>query len=138
VDPRLGLAVERNIAWCDQVAREAGVATVLDDDRWWATSRTPPRYPDAITRRPGLDPSTVLAGIELGDSCSVKDSFADLDLEPFGFAVLFEAQWLEVEDPEPGWEGAAYEHGEELEAALEAGAVPLGPLRVWMSPPVGG
>ena len=126
------------MAWCDQVARAAGVLTEVDDDRWWAASRTPPRYPDAITRRPGVDADTLLAGTELGEGRSVKDSFADVDLGPAGFEVLFEATWLHVDDPAPGWRGAAYEHGEALEAALGAGAVPLGPLRVWLSTRTGG
>ena len=135
---RLRLAVEENVAWCDHVARGAGVVTEHDADRWWATTRTPPLYPDAITRRPGLDAASVLAGIDRTEGCSVKDSFADLDLEPEGFEVLFEAHWLHVDEPEPGWRNAAYEHGAELEAALASGAAPLGRLRVWLSPPVGG
>jgi len=36
----------------------------------------------------------VLKRVEDGPGCSVKDSFAVLDLEPSGFHVLFEATWI--------------------------------------------
>jgi hypothetical protein len=157
VDERLRLAVEDNVAWCDQVAGAHGVVTSLEDDRWWAASRTPPFYPDAITRRPGTRAEAVLAGVDRSPGCSVKDSFADLDLRPVGFDILFEAQWLflgsaertdvvglvDIDgDVELAWREAAasgrpvvgYERGDALVAAQAAGAVRLGPLRVWVRP----
>jgi hypothetical protein len=157
VDERLRLAVEDNIGWCDRVARRYGVVTSLDEDRWWAASRTPPFYPDAITRRPTTGADAVLSGVDAGPGCSVKDSFATLDLRPSGFEVLLEAQWLflgptdrtdvvglvDIDgDVELAWREAAapgrpvvgYEHGAALAAAQAAGAVPLGPLRVWLRP----
>jgi hypothetical protein len=130
-DERLRLAVEDNVAHCDRVVREDGVPTFQDDDRWWATARTRELYPDAITRRPGLTAEQLLAGLEPGPGCSVKDSFADVDLVAAGFEVLFEARWLWLPG-EP--EGFDYERGEALEAAKDAGAVELGPLRVWVTP----
>jgi hypothetical protein len=101
VDERLGKAVEENVAWCDRVCRAAGVTTFLDPERWWAASRTPPLYPDAITRRSGVAPVDLLAGVDDGRGCSVKDSFADLDLSPLGFEILFEAQWVHRAPSEP-------------------------------------
>ena len=83
--------------------------------------------------------------------------FATLDLRSAGFEVLFEACWLFLGpedrtdvvglvdihgDVELAWREAAssgrpvvgYEHGDALVAAQAAGAVGLGPLRVWVRP----
>jgi hypothetical protein len=64
------------------------------DDAWTSPARTRPRYPDAVTLVPGVDASALLGRIETGPGASVKDSFADLDLAPFGFVVLFAAEWI--------------------------------------------
>ncbi|MFF4652102.1 hypothetical protein [Streptomyces sp. NPDC001380] len=64
-------------------------------DAWTSPRRTPPYYPDAVTLRPGADPAALLARIDhASPGCTVKDSFADLDLAPAGFRVLFDAQWI--------------------------------------------
>ncbi|GAA1435204.1 hypothetical protein GCM10009616_31650 [Microlunatus lacustris] len=87
-------AVLDNAAWCDAVCRAAGLPTSASAEVWSVGRRSPDGYPDAVTLRPGLRAATVLARIEAGDGCSVKDSFADLDLAPAGFGVLFEASWI--------------------------------------------
>lgn len=76
--------------------------TRFEPDRWLALRRSPPFYPDAVslTERP----RDILAGIDLSPGCSVKDSFATLDLAPAGFEVLFDAEWIyrePVESPGP-------------------------------------
>ncbi|MET9599965.1 hypothetical protein [Streptomyces sp. NPDC006459] len=48
-----------------------------------------------MTLEPGVPAERVLLGVDTDSSgCSVKDSFADLDLAGAGFEVLFEAQWI--------------------------------------------
>jgi hypothetical protein len=42
----------------------------------------------------GADADAVLSRIAGGTGGSVKDSFAELDLRPRGFRVLFEARWI--------------------------------------------
>jgi hypothetical protein len=64
------------------------------DDAWTSTERTPPLYPDAVTLTPGVSAPELLARIDAGPGCSVKDSFADVDLRPDGFEILFSAQWI--------------------------------------------
>lgn len=86
-------AAAANAAWCDAVSRAHGVTGRVASGAWVAGRRTPALYPDAVTLAPGVDPAEVVALVEPGPGCSVKDSFADLDLAPFGFAVLFEAVW---------------------------------------------
>lgn len=90
----LGLAVRDSARWCDRVCRAHGVGTALSDGVWWAGSRPPPAYPDAATLVPGVTADEVLDVVSTGPGCSVKDSFATLDLDGQGFEVLFDAAWL--------------------------------------------
>jgi hypothetical protein len=45
-----------------------------------------------LVPRPAV--SDLLARIDASPGCSVKDSFSVLDLGPYGFRVLFEADWI--------------------------------------------
>ncbi|GHJ36439.1 hypothetical protein Sm713_20480 [Streptomyces sp. TS71-3] len=57
--------------------------------------RTPEYHPDAVTLRPDAAAADVLSGIDTASpGCSVKDSFATLDLTAAGFVELFTAQWI--------------------------------------------
>jgi hypothetical protein len=94
-------AVRENAQWCDLVCRGHGRPTAFADGVWRAGRRSPEFYPDAVTLAPGIPAGRVLAGLDLSPGCSVKDSFADLDLAPYGFAVLFDAQWIH----RPPWTG---------------------------------
>lgn len=62
---------------------------------WACPSRTPLFYPDAVTLDGAATEEDVLAHVESGSpGCSVKDSFANLDLRDAGFRVLFDATWI--------------------------------------------
>ncbi|MCY0940315.1 hypothetical protein [Streptomyces antarcticus] len=89
-------AAQDNAAWCEAVCRAHGLPGVSTADAWTSPRRTPPLYPDAVTLTPGgASAAALLAAIDTGSlGCSVKDSFAALDLGPEGFRVLFEAQWI--------------------------------------------
>ncbi|MGR4880976.1 hypothetical protein ACIPUC_16445 [Streptomyces sp. LARHCF249] len=88
-------AARDNAEWCDAVARGHGPAGAFAPDAWTSARRTPPLYPDAVTLAPGASAAALVAGIDTdGPGCSVKDSFADLDLAGDGFEVLFEARWI--------------------------------------------
>ncbi|MFD9367179.1 hypothetical protein ACFWA6_05640 [Streptomyces sp. NPDC060020] len=93
------LAALNNALWCDAVCAAHGLAPRFDDaddaSVWLSASRTPPLYPDAVTLRPEASAPSVLRWIDTDSpGCSVKDSFARLDLAADGFEVLFEAQWI--------------------------------------------
>jgi hypothetical protein len=96
-------AARNNAHWCDIVCRLHGLEVHLDERLWWTSSRSPDFYPDAVTLHPGVTPDEVLNRVDVAAGCSVKDSFAALDLEPAGFRVLFEAQWIgrDVDDTVP-------------------------------------
>lgn len=90
-----GAAARNNAEWCDAVCRAHGLAGEFGAGAWSSARRTPPLYPDAVSLTPGISPGDLVARIDTASpGCSVKDSFACLDLEPLGFEVLFEAQWI--------------------------------------------
>lgn len=88
-------AARNNAEWCDVMSRTHGVSGEFGPQAWLAPVRTPPYYPDAVTLVPGADAVELVARIDTGaPGACVKDSFADLDLAPAGFRVLFDAQWI--------------------------------------------
>lgn len=90
---RSALGARNNAHWCAAVARAHGIASTTDGGLWRAHAPTPPGYPEAVTLVPGLAAESVVSTLPQGAS-SVKDSFADVDLAPFGFDVLFDARWI--------------------------------------------
>lgn len=92
--PYAETAARNNADWCDLVCRSHDIATAFDDGRWAALRRSPPMYPDAVTLVEHLRTDEVLRGIDTSAGCSVKDSFASLDLTPDGFRILFDAEWI--------------------------------------------
>ena len=103
------VAASNNAHWCDVVCRSHGLPTRSDDDLWVCLRRSPPWYPDAVTLRPGVAAHDVLSFVDSSPGCSVKDSFADLDLTSAGFRVLFEARWIHRPPaPVPASDGPAW------------------------------
>ncbi|MFB6615223.1 hypothetical protein ACIGFK_23345 [Streptomyces sp. NPDC085524] len=96
LDTPLRLAVLNNALFCHAVCRAHGLPADFDDEYYWlSTSRTPPLYPDAVTLSPETVAQSLLQWMDTDSpGCSVKDSFANLDLEGDGFEVLFDAQWM--------------------------------------------
>lgn len=88
-------AARNNADWCQAMCRSHGLASEFATNTWTAPARTPVYYPDAVTLASGADGAALLARIDTASpGSSIKDSFADLDLTPAGFQVLFEAQWI--------------------------------------------
>ncbi|MBP0459655.1 hypothetical protein JFN87_19420 [Streptomyces bomunensis] len=91
----VGAAARNNAEWCAAVCRAHGVPYRFSGTVWWSPRRTPPYYPEAVTLRPGVRPGELLRLLDTGTpGCSVKDSFAALDLSGHGFAPLLHGQWL--------------------------------------------
>ena len=66
--------------------------------------RTPPLFPDAVTLIQSPLVPDLLARIDTSSGCTIKDSFASLDLAPEGFRVLFDAKWIaSPAHPEKSW-----------------------------------
>ncbi len=94
-------AVRNNAEWCELMCRLHGHSGTFTRSAWTSARRTPPLYPDAVTLRPGAGAAEVLAAIDTTPGCSVKDSFARLDLSGAGFALIVEAQWIDRPDHWP-------------------------------------
>jgi hypothetical protein len=94
VADRVVEAATANAGWCDAVCRALGLPTRWAVDAWTVAERSPGGYPDAVTLSREAEAAAVLKHVEDGPGCSVKDSFAVLDLVPSGFHVLFEATWI--------------------------------------------
>jgi hypothetical protein len=90
----LAAAAANNAAWCAAMCRSHGTTSAFAHDAWTSGARTPPLYPDAVTLVPDVDAHDLLTRVDASPGCSVKDSFATLDLAPHGFRVLFDAQWI--------------------------------------------
>src|SRR4051812_771488 len=102
--PLLLRAVRNNASWCGAVCRAHGVPVSQSDELWCATGPSPRFYPNAITMTETIDAGALLVGISAIDaSCprpwALKDSYAELDLEPHGFEVLFSAHWIALTEP---------------------------------------
>jgi hypothetical protein len=88
------VAALNNAEWCDAFCRTHGIVGYFRAGYWFSPVRTPRYYPDAITLLPEITLEQVLSGIDTSEGCSVKDSFAGLDLAAAGFRPLFRAHWL--------------------------------------------
>jgi hypothetical protein len=88
------MAAANNAEWCELVCGTHGAQTRFDEDAWTSQTRTPPGYPDAVTLVPDPSIPDLLARIDTAVGCSIKDSFASLDMTAYGFRVLFDAQWI--------------------------------------------
>lgn len=97
-------AVLNNIAWCGIVCDTHGIAQTSKEHLWGLLSKAPTFYPEIITSSRNATIEEVKYFIENGEVSSIKDSYANLDMLPFGFKILFEAEWIycaSVSDLEP-------------------------------------
>ena len=120
MDERVLAAAENDAAWCDLACRSRGVATAMQNDHWVALQRPPDGVPDVVTLLPGADAEAVVQRAQDGPGCSVRDSFAQLDLAPLGFEESTGAQWIHRRPALPTTTAAAVWSLVETEEALEA------------------
>jgi hypothetical protein len=89
-----GIGAESNAEWCDLVVRTHGGYGVFAVDAWTSPNRTPRLFPDAVTLLPSSPIPDLLSRVDATSGCTIKDSFASLELATSGFRVLFDAQWI--------------------------------------------
>ena len=94
MDDGISSAVLDNARWCDLVCRTHDIRGRFDPEAWVSPSRTPDGYPDAVTLSGSAVADDVLGRIDTSPGCSVKDSFACLDLTGHGFGILFDGAWI--------------------------------------------
>jgi len=115
-------AARNSAAWCDLVCHTHGVSTVAGERFWVARHRAPHLYPDAVTVAESVAPEEFLPAIDNTTGASIKDSYASLNLTPFGYEVQFDADWIAHDGgacepaaaPEPVATGAEPPPGPEL------------------------
>jgi hypothetical protein len=82
------------LSWSSRSLNADHISAVNGSMRRSSWSDNGTLHPDAVTLSPEAEAAAVLKRVEDGPSCSVKDSFAVLNLVPSGFHVLFEATWI--------------------------------------------
>lgn len=91
-------AARNNAAWCDAVCGAHGCPGELSGSHWLTRAPTPPGYPNLVTLEPAVAPAMAavreLERARPPEAWAVKDSFSVLALEPAGFRLLFEAEWI--------------------------------------------
>lgn len=87
-------AVLNNIVWCGIVCDLHGLTQTSNEHVWGLLSKAPELYPDVITSSRHATSEEVKDFIGNREIFSIKDSFANLDMVPFGFEILFEAKWI--------------------------------------------
>ena len=114
-----------NAKWCSS---QGGVRGTWTHTYWYAPRRTALFFPDAVTLHPFAEVDAMLARIDRTSGASVKDSFATLDLAPYGFDVLSEGEWFAGDYGPKG----SYDWFTPDEAPADT--APIAPMRVWMKP----
>jgi hypothetical protein len=92
--PTVADAARNNAEWCDVMCRAHGPAGSFGTGAWSTATRSPLYYPDAVTLTAQASADEILAVVDANPGCSVKDSYATLDLTGHGFHVLFAAEWI--------------------------------------------
>ncbi|MDQ0877502.1 hypothetical protein QFZ77_006161 [Paenibacillus sp. V4I3] len=87
-------AVLNNIVWCGVICELHGLTQTSSERVWGLLSKAPELYPDIITFSRHATSEEVKDFIGNREIFSIKDSFANLNMVPFGFKVLFEAKWI--------------------------------------------
>jgi hypothetical protein len=107
-EPLLRAAVINNARWCDAVCRSHGYPGEFGGRLWISAGHALPFYPNAITLSPDVTAAEATASQDPSRPFAIKDSFARLDLAPYGLTPLFDATWIAVPAPaggdEPSWD----------------------------------
>ncbi|WP_404452220.1 hypothetical protein LG329_17970 [Virgibacillus necropolis] len=94
MNSRVDHAVLNNVAWCGIVCGTHGIKHTIKGNLWGLHRKAPTFYPEIITVSRNAMSEEVRYFIENGDVSSIKDSYTNLDLLPYGFTILFEAEWI--------------------------------------------
>src|SRR5438552_19184450 len=89
------ISAHNNAEWCDIVCRTHGIIGAFHPHLWASRRRTPPYYPDAVTLDADATAEHILQIVDSATpGCSIKDSFARLNLLPAAFRILFDGDWI--------------------------------------------
>lgn len=95
---RIAQMAANNAAWINMAVSALGISGEFTPVLWQNVNDMPPIFPNADTL--GGTIAQKMSAIEQlvetrsGRVVAIKDSWAELDLSPLGFDILFEAHWL--------------------------------------------
>jgi hypothetical protein len=87
-------AVLNNIIWCGIVCDTHRIVHSSKEHVWGVLLKAPALYPDIITSSSHVTVEEVNDFIGKREINSVKDSYANIDLTPLSFKILFDAEWI--------------------------------------------
>src|SRR5688500_2285936 len=96
-------AIRNNNDLYKEIFENQNIESSLTDSIWYCLDKTPPLYSNLVTISEEWKPDDIFRNIERKyedekwEEWSIKDSFGLLDLAPYGFAKLFDAQWIYLE-----------------------------------------
>lgn len=96
-------AIRNNNDLYKEIFESQNIESSLTDSIWYCLDKTPPLYSNLVTISKEWKPDDIFKNIDRKyedgkwDEWSVKDSFSLLDLAEYGFAKLFDAQWIYLE-----------------------------------------
>lgn len=99
-DSRQELAVLNNVYWYRAMFRAHRLACAFDDLMWSSEAAPPPFHSNLVVLAPTVDMQRAreqlnkLEDTLSGAGFSMKDSFANLDLNAAGYEMLFKANWI--------------------------------------------
>ena len=99
-------AIRNNNDLYQEIFESQNIESNFTDSIWYCLDKTPPLYSNLVTISEEWKPDDIFRNIdrkyESGkwEEWSVKDSFGLLDLAEYGFAKLFDAQWIYLEAEE--------------------------------------
>ena len=100
---KLGKAISNNNGLYEEIFGSQNIKSQKTDSIWYALEKTPPFYSNLVTLSKDWNPDEIFKTIDLNyekekwEEWSIKDSFAVLDLNSYGFEKLFNAQWIYLE-----------------------------------------
>jgi hypothetical protein len=94
MDPRLRAAVDASARWYDDVFALHRIPVRVEDGLWSALGPPPPWHSAVKTLEPGVEVERVVRTAERFEHGTVADSFGDLELDRYGFDLLFSASWV--------------------------------------------
>lgn len=96
-------AIRNNNGLYEEIFGSRNIKSIRTDLIWYCLENTPPLYSNLVTISEKWQPDEIFSEIdrkfkiEKWDEWSIKDSFGLLDLNKYGFAKLFNAEWIYLE-----------------------------------------
>lgn len=103
VEQKCQKAIENNHDFYEAVLADHGLQWIRSPLVSYCAQKVPTYYSNLVTRAPAWQPDQAFRAIDETfrhdgwPDWSIKDSFAHMDLRPFGFERLFDAEWIYLE-----------------------------------------